>query len=119
MSKEKPLVTFALFAYNQERFIAEAVRGALSQTYSPLEILISDDCSTDGTFEIIQKEVAEYKGPHEIRLNHNDPNVGFGAHINRMMELAKGQLIVAAAGDDVSLPERVEELFSVYEASNR
>jgi glycosyltransferase involved in cell wall biosynthesis len=49
-----------MFAYNHERFIAEAVRGALSQTYSPLEIIISDDCSTDRTFEIIQSEVAGY-----------------------------------------------------------
>jgi glycosyltransferase involved in cell wall biosynthesis len=113
------LVTFALFAYNQERFIAEAVRGALAQTYSPLEIILSDDCSKDRTFEIIQREVAGYGGPHKIRLNRNERNIGFGAHINRAMGMARGQLIIAAGGDDVSLPERVEKLFLAYVSSNR
>src|SRR5215212_7155005 len=102
MNDDRPLVTFALFAYNQERFIAEAVRGALSQTYSPLEIIISDDGSTDRTFEIIEGEVAGYAGPHEIRLNRIEQNIGWGAHINLVMEMVKGKLIVVAAGDDVS-----------------
>lgn len=119
MSDNGNLVTLALFAYNQEQFIAEAVRGALAQTYSPLEIILSDDCSTDRTFEIIQQEVSGYTGPHKIRLNRNEQNIGFGAHINRMMEMARGRLIVAAAGDDISLPERVKLLFSAYEASGR
>lgn len=119
MSGSNSLVTLALFAYNQERFIAEAVRGALAQTYSPLEIILSDDCSPDLTFEIIRQEVSGYAGPHEIRLNRNERNIGFAAHINLLMGMARGRLIVAAAGDDVSLPERVEKLFSAYEASGR
>lgn len=40
---KKPLVTFALFAYNQEKFIKEAVEAVFAQTYQPLEIIISDD----------------------------------------------------------------------------
>lgn len=115
--KTNPLVTFALFTFNQERFIAEAVRGALSQTYSPLEIIISDDCSTDSTFEIIQREVAGYAGRHTVRVNRNELNSGFGTHINKVMQMAKGQLIVVAAGDDVSLPERVAKSAKVYLAS--
>jgi glycosyltransferase involved in cell wall biosynthesis len=119
----RSLVTFALFSYNHERFIREAVRGALTQTYSPLQIVISDDCSQDRTFEIIQEEVASYEGPHRVLLNRNERNLGVAGHHNRMMELAEGRLIVAAAGDDVSLPTRTEEfarawseggVFSVY-----
>src|SRR5215210_7890630 len=100
----KPLVTFMIFAYNQEQFIREAVRGALAQTYAPLELIFSDDCSHDRTFEIIEEEVANYDGPHKIVLNRNKENLGTGGHVNRVMELAKGELIVAAAGDDISLP---------------
>jgi GT2 family glycosyltransferase len=48
------LVSFVVLAYNQQKFVAEAVRGALAQTYHPLEIVISDDCSTDGTFDVIK-----------------------------------------------------------------
>ena len=49
---EKKLVSYCLFAFNQEKYINEAIKGALNQTYSPLEIIISDDCSTDLTFQI-------------------------------------------------------------------
>mgnify|MGYP005853322247 CR=1 FL=1 len=48
---DRPLVTFALFAYNQEQYIREAVEGAFSQTYEPLEMILSEDCSNDRTFE--------------------------------------------------------------------
>jgi glycosyltransferase involved in cell wall biosynthesis len=102
----RPLVTFALVAYNQERFVGEAVRGALAQTYSPLEIILSDDCSTDRTFEVMQEEAERYSGPHSIILNRNPSNLGVCGHVNRVMGLARGGLIVGAAGDDVSLPER-------------
>lgn len=114
MTQQQPLITFTLIAYNQEQFIAEAVQGAFSQTYSPLEIILSDDCSLDQTFEIMQEMVAAYKGPHTILLNRNEPNLGLGAHINRVMEMAHGQLIVVAAGDDVSLPQRTERLWQGY-----
>jgi len=42
---DRPLVTFALLAYNQEEFIREAVEGAFALTYEQLEIILSDDCS--------------------------------------------------------------------------
>ena len=113
----RPLVTFALFAFNQEAYIREAVRSALAQSYDPLQIIISDDASTDATFSIIEEEVAGYNGPHRILLNCNTKNLGIGGHINRMMELAEGELIVAAAGDDISLPERVSRLVETWKAS--
>jgi glycosyltransferase involved in cell wall biosynthesis len=118
-SPDKPLVTFALFAYNQERFIREAVEGALSQTYSPLEIILSDDCSTDRTFEIMQLLVAKYQGPHKIVFNRNEKNRGLAAHVNCVVSLANGELIVGAAGDDVSKPARVDELFSAWDEAGR
>lgn len=110
----KPLVTFALFGYNQERFVREAVRSALAQTYSPLQVILSDDCSPDGTFEIMREEAARYEGPHRVVLNRNEHNLGLGGHYNRVMELAEGGLIVTAAGDDVSLAERTEEFVKVW-----
>jgi glycosyltransferase involved in cell wall biosynthesis len=46
----KPLISFLLLSYNQEEYINDAVDGAFSQTYSTLEIIISDDCSNDNTY---------------------------------------------------------------------
>ena len=110
----KPLISFAVVAYNQARFVREAVEGAFSQTYSPLEIILSDDCSSDSTFEIMQAMAAEYAGPHRIILNRNTRNIGIGAHINRIMELSRGDLIVGAASDDISLPERTSEIYQAW-----
>lgn len=108
ISEERPLVTFAVFAYRQEAFVREAIIAAFSQTYSPLQIILSDDCSNDKTFEIMEEMASEYNGPHSIVLNRNPKNLGIGSHINRIVELAQGRLIMPAAGDDISYPERSE-----------
>ena len=107
---ERPLVTFALFSYNQEQFIRQAVESAFAQTYSPLEIILSDDFSSDGTFEIMQEMVAGYSGPHRVVLNQNRSNLGLANHINYLVSLFHGDWVVTAAGDDISLPERSERL---------
>lgn len=117
--KDRPLISFYLGCYNQEAFIREAVEGALAQTYSPLEIIISDDCSTDRTFDIARRVVEVYKGPHAVRLNRNDTNCGIGENVNRAMELCHGKLVVAAAGDDISLPTRAEVTYQAWEQFDR
>jgi glycosyltransferase involved in cell wall biosynthesis len=117
--KERPLVTFALFAYRQEQFIREAVAGALAQTYSPLEIILSDDCSTDRTYAIMQEMAAAYRGPHTVRLRQTAKNGGLAAHFNSVMALAAGELVVVAAGDDISLPHRVETLTKEWISAGR
>lgn len=111
----RPLVTFALFAYNQEAYIREAVEGAFAQTYSPLEIILSDDCSTDRTFEIMQEMAAEYRGPHQVRVIRNQKNMGLVPHFLARCREAAGSIIVVAAGDDVSYPDRVFRHVPVYE----
>lgn len=103
---DHPLVTFALFAYNQEKYIREAVEGAFSQTYEPLEIILSDDCSGDRTFEIMQEMAAAYAGSHEVKVRRNEVNLGLAGHVNLALTLCKGDLLLLAAGDDVSLPQR-------------
>jgi glycosyltransferase involved in cell wall biosynthesis len=109
------LATFAICAYNQEKFIADAVAGAFSQTYSPLQIILSDDCSPDSTFEIMRKMAAEYIGPHKILLNRNKKNLGLSGHVNQLFELAQGTIFIGAAGDDISLPERVAAIVSAFD----
>ena len=112
----KPLISFVLIAYKQERYIREAVLGALAQTYSPLEIILSDDCSPDRTFQFMQEVAGEYSGPHEVRLRQNPVNSGLARHVNAALGEARGEIFVIGAGDDVSLPERTENLFRIYEA---
>ena len=114
---DRPLVTFALFAYNQEQYIREAVEGAFSQTYEPLEIILSDDCSSDRTFQIMQEMAAAYDGPHEIRTVRNNINLGLIEHINNIAEISNGEIILFAAGDDISARYRAERTTRAFEFS--
>jgi glycosyltransferase involved in cell wall biosynthesis len=109
-SARNPLVSFVLYAYNQERFIREAIQGAFAQTYEPLEIILSDDCSTDRTFEIMREIASSYRGNHLVKLRRNERNLGIGGHINAVVAAASAEIIALADGDDISLPERVSLL---------
>lgn len=105
----KPLISYVVTAYNIEDYIAESIECAFAQTYSPLQIVLSDDSSTDRTFEIMQRMAEKYTGPHIITLNRNESNLGITEHMNKAyMELAQGEIIIAAHGDDISKPERTE-----------
>ena len=104
---EGPLATLLLVTYNQEGFVGEALRGALAQTYEPLEILIADDCSTDGTLAVVEDEIAAYAGPHLVRIVPATGNVGLFGNIQRGCAASRGALIVLGAGDDIPLPRRV------------
>jgi glycosyltransferase involved in cell wall biosynthesis len=115
----RPLVTFALFAYNQENFIRQAIEGALAQTYSPLEVILSDDCSSDRTFEIMQEMVAAYSGPHRVVARRNSLNLMTAMHVQAVADEMSGELMVVAAGDDISLPDRVEKLVQAWEDDGR
>lgn len=112
--EERPLVTFALFAYNQEKYIREAVEGALSQDYEPLEIILSDDFSTDQTYSIIKSMAERYEGKSKIILRQSRKNLGLSAHINDVSKMANGKFIVLGAGDDVSKYNRVSEIAKTF-----
>ncbi len=106
--KNGNLLTFGLLAYNQEDFIREAVQGAFAQTYEALEIVLSDDCSQDETFEIIKSMARTYNGPHRVRINQNSTNLGIANHVQAVFSMAEGSWVVLAAGDDISEPNRTE-----------
>lgn len=115
--EDKPLISLIVVAYKQEAFVREAVRSAFAQTYEPLEIILSDDCSPDRTYEIMRQEAAAYNGQHTIVLNQNERNLGLAAHMNRVWELTRGELVVAHSGDDVSVPHRVSVLVRRWQST--
>lgn len=114
-----PLVSLLLIAFNQQATVGEAIAGALSQTYSPLEVLISDDASSDDTFSAMQAAVAAYRGPHRVLLNRNPSNLGIGAHLSHLVSISHGELLFVAAGDDVSLPQRCERVVAAWLAADK
>jgi glycosyltransferase involved in cell wall biosynthesis len=108
------LASIIVVAYRQEKFVRAAVRSALAQTYAPLEIILSDDCSPDRTFEIMQEEAEAYRGPHKLILNRNPTNLGVAQHYSRAAELASGEIIVIQDGDDISAPHRTSRLVEAF-----
>ncbi|MEC5406978.1 glycosyltransferase [Paraburkholderia sp. MPAMCS5] len=116
---ERPLVSILLIAYNQQQQIADAVHGALAQTYQPLEIIISDDASRDATFAAIEKAVQGYDGPHRVIVRRNAANQGISAHLSQLAQMANGELLFVAAGDDISLPTRCERVVDFWLARDR
>lgn len=112
------LVSVLLITYNQEDYVAEAIDAILGQSYTPLEVVISDDNSTDSTWKIINEKVTSYRGPHRIVLNRNQSNLGVNCHINAACRLLNGEFIVIAAGDDISMPDRVVTLVNAMKAGS-
>ncbi len=103
-----------LLTYNQSRFIRDSLRSLLAQDMEDLEIFISDDCSTDETFAVIEQEVKAYQGPHRVTVNRNARNMG-GDHLDHAARRAQGTYLVIAHGDDIARPNRVRRLVETLE----
>lgn len=114
-----PLVSYVLYAYNEEKFVREAVESAFSQDYEPLEIFLSDDGSTDGTFAIMEEMARAYAGPHRVYLNKNAANRGIGSQLNAAIRCTRGELLVLANADDVAKTHRVAALVNAWLATGK
>jgi glycosyltransferase involved in cell wall biosynthesis len=111
------LITLAIRHYNNAPFVEAALAGAFAQTYSPLEILFLDDCSSDNGIAIAQRLAADYRGPHQIVISRNRAKLGPGGQMMRVRELARGEIIVFADADDISLPERCSRVHAAFAAA--
>jgi glycosyltransferase involved in cell wall biosynthesis len=115
----KPLVTMLLICFNQEGSIDAAIDGALAQDYPNLEIVISDDASPDNTYARICAKLQNYAGPHKIKILRNPQNLGIGGNLDQAVRQSRGDLIFIAAGDDVSLPQRVSTVVAHWLQNDR
>ncbi len=115
---EHPLATIALTIFNHERFVRAAIESAFAQDYSPLEIIVSDDASSDRTAAIAQALVQNYTGLHDVRFSRNETNLGVGAHTDKLGAMARGEVVLLAAGDDIDRPDRVSRVMAEYAAAN-
>lgn len=103
-------LSLVVMAYKQEDFIRDAVEAALAQDYPDLEIVLSDDCSPDNTFAIMEEMARSYDGPHRIVLNRNPQNLGLIGHVNQLFSLVSSDWLIYNAGDDMSEPHRARTI---------
>ncbi|MDD5135621.1 MAG: glycosyltransferase, partial [Phycisphaerae bacterium] len=97
-----PLVTVLLPVYNGERFLAEAIKSVLSQTFCDFELLIVDDGSTDHSAGIIKS----FDDPR-IRVIQNKVRLKLSGALNRGMDNARGAYIARMDADDICIPGRL------------
>src|SRR6516225_1682010 len=95
-----PLVTYRLQCYQHEAFVREAVVSVLAQTYRPLEIINSDDASSDRTFDIILETAREYRGPHRVVVYRSARNRNISGHASETFPLVNGEFFLWLSGDD-------------------
>lgn len=95
---EKPLVSICIPTYNAVKFIEETIDCFLDQTYHNWEIIIQDDCSNDGTWELL---LEKYNSNFKINLFRNPINLGIGKNWNEAYNNSKGAFIVIFNADDL------------------
>lgn len=105
ISLERPLVTIGITAFNAVKTVERAVQSALAQTWRPIEILAIDDCSSDGTRDVLDRLAEQHS---ELRVFGNAVNGGVAVSRNRIIAEARGEFVAFFDDDDESLPERVE-----------
>lgn len=98
-----PRVSVILPIYNAMSFIANAVESILAQTYQDFELILIDDCSTDGTIEILNKFVDT-----RIQLIKNTSNLGLVGSLNKGLTIASGEYIARMDHDDIAMPFRFD-----------
>lgn len=92
-----PKVSICIPTYNGHEFLEPCLESAVRQTYPDIEIIIVDDCSTDNTYDIIQRYAAEYSN---IKIYRNQKNLGLVGNWNRCIELSSGEWIKFLLQDD-------------------
>jgi glycosyltransferase involved in cell wall biosynthesis len=107
-----PRVSVGLIVYNGEQFLQETMDSLLAQTYSDFELIISDNASTDRTWEIAQACAAK---DERIRLNRNETNLGVSGNHNHVFRLARGEYFKWAAADDVCRPNYLARCVEVLD----
>jgi glycosyltransferase involved in cell wall biosynthesis len=111
----EPLVSICVPVYNAEDYVAEALDSALAQTWSPLEIIVVNDGSTDRTGEILDAYDEDYE---RVRVLHQE-NQGQCAAANDAYRAAKGDLIKFFDADDLLSPQFVEKQVLELEGSTK
>ena len=99
---EQPLVSIIVITYNSSKYVLETLESAKAQTYQNIELIVSDDCSTDNTVEICREWIEKNKKRFlRTELITSEKNTGIPANCNRGVKAAQGEWVKLIAGDDI------------------
>ncbi|AYF43040.1 glycosyl transferase 2 family protein [Halobacteriovorax sp. BALOs_7] len=117
-NRNNPLVSVAIVTYNHEKFITECLDSVLSQDYNNVEIVISDDNSTDNTVAIINNFIKNRKTNISIKIITSNINEGVTANTNKAHFNCKGKYIAWLGGDDLMLPGKIRKQVEILESNS-
>ena len=105
-----PAVSVLVTAYNRERFIGASIESVLAQTFTDFELVIVDDCSTDGTLEIARRYE---RLDNRVRVVANEHNLGQFPNRNRAADLARAEFMKFHDSDDLMYPHCLQVMVSM------
>jgi len=109
---ERPLVSVVFTSYNHIEYLEQALDSIVNQTYKKIELIIVDDCSTDGSQDILKSYAAKFS---EIKLHLLEKNTGsYVKASNYGAKYALGDFIIFAQCDDFSAPTQIENLVKAF-----
>ena len=113
MSAANPRVSIVLPTYNGSRFLVQAVRSCLQQTFQDLELIVVDDASTDETAAILAEQG---RSDERLTILHNHRNRGLPASLNRGFSVARGRYLTWTSDDNWYRPAAVEAMLAFLES---
>jgi len=108
---ESPLISIIIPTYNAVKYVQDTINSCLNQTYNNIEVIIQDDCSTDGTWELIN---TLYNFNPKVKLHRNLKNLGIGENWNAAFEKAKGEFLIIFNADDLMEPDLISAFLVVF-----
>ncbi|MGC8622298.1 MAG: glycosyltransferase family 2 protein [Caldisphaera sp.] len=111
MSEELPLVTIGIPTYNRSKYLKEALESALNQTYPNIEIIVSDNASTDDTQEMMKQYISNPK----VKYFRQKENIGVPGNWNTCLNIARGKYFLLLSDDDILEKEAIEVLVSKFQ----
>jgi len=112
MGRESPLVSIVCLCYNHRPYLRRAIESVIQQSYSPLQIIVADDGSTDGSREEINRLKDQYPFLEVMLLPEN---LGNCRAFNKAFKQVRGKYIIDFATDDVMMPDRIEKQVHFFE----
>lgn len=116
-------VSFIVPCRDKAAFVEKTLRSVLAQSFSPMEIVFSDQGSVDGTFDIIKTVAASYSGPNTIRIlecpdTSRKGMAGLNDHLNWLHKQITGDIVIMCSADDLNHPDRALHTVKAFEEHN-
>lgn len=111
MKNDEPLVSICIPVFNGKKYISETIESILTQSYGNVEIVIQDNASIDGTWELLQEFASRYT---KIRIARNAQNYGMTANWNLAISRANGEYVMLLSADDTLGSDFLSQCLSMF-----